>query len=378
MEAGINTAISNALKEPAFNLPTSYTGDFYSHAEQLLNNYLNILRAIDPQRKHFKSDHEAYRFKLKKKEVIKRQEEIVGGLIKTIDLYLQGHTFRAYNCLDTVLKQIPQLGGNSEFSIGEHYRAAILTEEEKKRSFGKVPLERLFHIPFEKRGIVKNHRYSISGVPSLYLSGSLYTCAKEINWDNKDRELFYFIQLREKQRMSLRLRFLNIDWDHNTRSYSYKGMEDWHLLRWPLVAMCNIKVKNQRDTFKPEYIVPQLVYQWVNNNHEYAGIKYNSTHIDPFNSRHYGGGFYNLALATKDYKRSGFCSQLASFFETTQPMSIAEALTIDKAGRGDLAQPNLTRFNHIIVESIGDKNSFVPYTHWPLKRTVACEGTAKI
>lgn len=48
---------------------------------------------------------------------------------------------------------------------------------------------------------------------------------------------------------------------------------------WPLIAACSIKVKHREDSFKPEYIVPQLLLQWIRNNQEIDGIRFSSTHI---------------------------------------------------------------------------------------------------
>ena len=44
----------------------------------------------------------------------------------------------------------------------------------------------IFHVPFEKRGSIKSNRYSIPGLPCLYLGTSLYTCWEEMNRPNFD------------------------------------------------------------------------------------------------------------------------------------------------------------------------------------------------
>lgn len=32
-----------------------------------------------------------------------------------------------------------------------------------------------------------------------------------------------------------------------------------YLIIWPLMAACSVRVKNTTNTFKPEYIIPQLL-----------------------------------------------------------------------------------------------------------------------
>ena len=54
------------------------------------------------------------------------------------------------------------------------------------------------------------------------------------------------------------------------------------LLRLPLVLACMVKVAKPKDPFKPEYIIPQLLMEWVieqrDNNKNLMGIAYHSVH----------------------------------------------------------------------------------------------------
>ena len=40
--------------------------------------------------------------------------------------------------------------------------------------------DEMFHIPYEKRNLVGNQRFSLSGLPCLYLGGSSYICWEEL------------------------------------------------------------------------------------------------------------------------------------------------------------------------------------------------------
>lgn len=40
--------------------------------------------------------------------------------------------------------------------------------------------DEMFHIPYDKRSLVGNQRYSVTGLPCLYLGGSSYICWEEI------------------------------------------------------------------------------------------------------------------------------------------------------------------------------------------------------
>lgn len=49
------------------------------------------------------------------------------------------------------------------------------------RSEFKIPQRGdIFHVPFEKRRLVGNQRYSIAGLPCLYLGSSIWICWEEL------------------------------------------------------------------------------------------------------------------------------------------------------------------------------------------------------
>lgn len=91
-------------------------------------------------------------------------------------------------------------------------------------------------------------------------------------------------------------------------------------MTWPLIAACSIKVKNESDNFKPEYIIPQLLLQWVRNNDEIDGIRYKSNNIstDEYFTE---GELYNVVLPVKENNSEGICNHLRNLFETSEVVS---------------------------------------------------------
>ncbi|MBD5023261.1 hypothetical protein GUF51_00710, partial [Xanthomonas citri pv. citri] len=53
-------------------------------------------------------------------------------------------------------------------------------------------------------------------------------------------------------------------------------------MTWILISACLIRVKKQKDIFKPEYIIPQFLLEWVKQTEssEYWGICYLSSKIN--------------------------------------------------------------------------------------------------
>lgn len=112
----------------------------------------------------------------------------------------------------------------------------------------------LFHIPFDKKGLVQTQRYSVPGYPCLYLSHGVYGC-----WEEMGRPVFgtimvsKFVSQQEFKVLDLRIPSREA-WDADIE----KCVEFY-----PLVIASMVQVKNGKDNYKPEYLIPQLLTEWV-------------------------------------------------------------------------------------------------------------------
>ncbi len=141
----------------------------------------------------------------------------------------------------------------------------------------------MYHIPFDLRGKVKTQRYSFPGLPCLYLGASSYVCWLEL--DRPSTEMFQ-VALISKTDSDSDLRVIDLSIlpeiefiQLNTENP--KITLEKYLLLWPLIALCSIVVENEADDFKPEYIFPQFMLEYVLNvndkkDYELIGIKYAS------------------------------------------------------------------------------------------------------
>lgn len=238
---------------------------------------------------------------------------LVRGINDTVKLYYSGKPFDAYRRLRNALKKsaIVEVWGEHEITNAYNfYRVRI------KDSNYPLSREELFHIPFHLRGKVTTQRYSISGFPSLYLSNSIYVAWEELRRPNLEQ--MQVVRLMNKYQLKLiDLTTTRYVTNENTRE-SEELISDF--LMWPLIAACSIKVKNPGDFFKPEYIVSQVLLQWIRNNTNYHGIKFSSTHID-LNLRKSIGDFFNLVIPVSDNNEVGFCKELSEIFNMTNVLS---------------------------------------------------------
>lgn len=275
---------------------------------ELFDKYILLLKSIKPRVIQI----DGLKTETDLSNVIKIQEEFVNGIKETIEIYFDGQPAKAYTKFSEIIDfrkgKYKKILNIQEFDIDENFYRI----RKKEENFALSSFE-MFHIPFHSRGKVSTQRYSIPGFPSLYLAKTLYVAWEELNRPSLDS--FQAVRLASKKTISY-LDLTTNDWGtDNLNKTAYK-----YLMTWPLIAACSIKVKDYIDTFKPEYIIPQLLLQWVRNTGDIDGIKYNSTHIDK--TELIGKGeLYNLVLPVKENKDEGYCNHLMELFEITETIS---------------------------------------------------------
>lgn len=295
--------VKELLDDEIFNLPLQQPKNksFDKFIEEFLMKFLDKVNQLDSGYEQFND----YFIK-------ETQNKIVKGLIKSIKEYYNGNPYKAYKELDKTLrndlKDLYVIIKQKNYSSKENFYRIRIKEENYTLS-----KKELFHIPFELRGKVSTQRYSIPGFPSLYLGRTLYVCWEELNRPKIDTIQVCRLESNKS------IKFLDLTppviSNENITQELYR-----YFMTFPLVACCSVKVKDYSDTFKPEYIIPQLLLQWVRNNDRIDGIRYKSTHIDPELYKQ-EGELFNLVLPVKEYKNMGHCNQLKSMFQMTEVTS---------------------------------------------------------
>jgi hypothetical protein len=139
----------------------------------------------------------------------------------------------------------------------------------------------LFHIPFEKRQLVASQRYSVPGLPSLYLASSLW-----IAWESLADLLWLSLHASRFEGKG-DLRVLDFGWSPSVGLSTF-GDDDAELygasaegqaIIWPLIAAGSLVRRDPGAPFVPEYIIPQFLLQWVQMEKDLDGIRYFSTKL---------------------------------------------------------------------------------------------------
>ena len=256
--------------------------------------------------------------------------DLIEHLKLTADYYYTGQTNNSYIEFKeglTLVKEFLWLEKLDLILVQTEANKALTKQHffKSRLCYGKgFQKNEMFIRPFEQRENIETYRYSIPGLPCLYLSNSIYG-----NWTELSCPDINLLQISRFE-ISNDLKKLHFEFDF---SFFYRAIKstvsrklDYRMLvryltYFPIHLLCNIKVKNRQSIFKPEYIFPQFLMQWINEN-EISCVQYISTQLQ-FNHINNNLFFYfsNLAIPAKTSEKSGYCNFLKKEIKLTDTVS---------------------------------------------------------
>lgn len=262
--------------------------------------------------------------------------ELAASISTAVQLYLGGSPLDAYDEVDRLLRHLDLRPFLTEliavtqpvyppdpFSVlrASIFPPAFYRIRSERNGFVDPSRRDIFHVPFEKRRLVGNQRYSIPGLPCLYLGSSVWIC-----WEELGRPAFDSVWV-SRFRLAESVRILDFQFpphhlwrifdalqkgspsarDHTSEVALKARLNIQFLISyiscWPLIAACSIGPEAQGCDFCPEYILPQALLQWVVREKQVDGIRYFSVRTPPKGRHIYAHS--NLVLPTRTYSRSG-------------------------------------------------------------------------
>lgn len=195
------------------------------------------------------------------------------------------------------------------------------------RAYKGKKLERkgLFHVPFNLRRFVNTSRFSMPGMPSLYLSTQPELCWYESGMPNKYyASKFYLVAEQGLKLIDFSVTPFQlsnaIDLDIvNKKQINIKLHEDKlleFLVMLPFRIASSISVEDKNVTFIHEYVIPQMILSWVKKSNVFDGIRY---HTVTSHREAYDWNAYNIVLPIKNINSEGSCTELADLFEISEP-----------------------------------------------------------
>ena len=197
---------------------------------------------------------------------------IIGDINSVINLcirkYLKGEIVDAFYAFKVHWEKLQIPKYEEKMNNRVFYRMRKKTEKESEE-YGPPDL---LHIPINKRENVSNQRFSINGFPCLYASTSLYQCWEELRRPHLQNLYATGILLTDNLKI-LDLRLIRtIDNEKQLMAF---------LTRLPLIIACSIKTRDDKATFKAEYIISQIIlHTIINKKNGIDGIIYSSMRKD--------------------------------------------------------------------------------------------------
>lgn len=346
-----NSEFKKLFEDKKLFLPIRWDGyDFLHTLNGLFDYYIKKLDLLPDDGHDIRVDT----------EVVKRA---CGLLSKAVSHYLNGFPSKAYSSFERSMNifmgrplRIYQKSVTEQFEDRRNYRnnddslkLFRVTSVSDNRPYGR---ERVFHTPYNLRSKVSTCRYSIAGYPSLYLGTSLALCCEEIHLNpHQDFALASIFKLERTveysntniQVIELGVKpqdFLNIERynERHERRINNSLLENSsvraaYLLWYPLIAACSYIRVSKKDPFAAEYIIPQLLMQWVrceigsqpgieDEYNQLIGIRYFSCASQKASEM----GF-NYVFPTSGKQKSPdlpYCSVLAKSFYLSSPVYVHE------------------------------------------------------
>lgn len=187
--------------------------------------------------------------------------------------------------------------------------------------------DEMFHIPYNKRHLITNQRFSLSGIPCLYLGSSSYICWEELGRKDLNSTNYCGYSLKEKIKMFDFVLPSTITNSHQIR-------------RAVLILACSLTA-DRESLFKPEYILSQsILHSLINRsyyNHAPFCLRYYSSHLLNGDANYYDidydnpnllERYINYVFPAASSVSEGYNDKLRSIFNQTETVSLLHEIIL--------------------------------------------------
>lgn len=277
--------------------------------------------------------------------IIELIQEVCSNVIKALECYYDGLPSKAFWYIKKLfakdkLGQKEYIRNISDFSLGTEYKTLY-----KGRVAEEITnLKEMFHRPFSQRQYMTTERYSIPGLPCLYLAGSVYTCWQEIGRpDFKDFFVSRYEASEEVKVLDLAIApIYGTFWVYD---------DDISCVLWPLVCAISFLVKEKNRVMKSEYIIPQLLMQMVIGNKAIDGIRYFSVHMPQEDTTYASPVYVNYAFPAPYSNKEDYSKKLGEKFKLTSPICMNEMFTLSEGNIWTISNHRLNNSDMYLLES---------------------------
>ena len=356
-----NKAFKNIFSDKNFHLPIRWDGkDFEKALSDLFNEYCYQVCFHQNKDCQLTAYWQHATGQIERKIACKDNQcvsnairKVCNQILKIVNAYLSGFPSKAYNLFKNLMKEVihnpikiyPKSGWTNAF---EKHDPLSLFRVVKVVENTTQPRSRIFHTPYNLRTKVGTNRYSIAGFPSLYLGTTVELCLEELRcdpykqyslcsrfeiirdlWKNETKidviELGIkpqdFFEDRDNDDFALRNRKIDKE------LLDSPEIREAYLLWFPIIASSSFIRANKQDPFAPEYIIPQLIMQWIRKQNDDSenklyGIRYFS--CSSIKASDMGFNYVFPTSGEKHDKNENFCKTLTNSFRLSKPIYVHE------------------------------------------------------
>lgn len=248
-------------------------------------------------------------------------EDIISGIthmydkiIMCVEQFLDGEYEDSTNTFSKTF-----IDNSSEYTVNHQYMSTFgearyyFYRVRANQSYTLFSPKEMLHIPFEKRHLTRNERFSSAGYPCLYFGSSIYGCWEETLRPDIDK--VNIISLKSITDNPVKLLNLAIP----LFRFFKAGKSSLYFLVLSLTS--SLPAFNKDANFKPEYIIPQTILKCIihknkNEPEQCYGIQYSSTICnqsqDLFKRTEL---LTNYVIPIVKSKKSGLCDTVTKLFE---------------------------------------------------------------
>ena len=187
--------------------------------------------------------------------------------------------------------------------------------------------DEMFHIPYNKRHLVGNQRFSLSGIPCLYLGSSSYICWEELGRKDLNTTNYCGYSLKEEIKRFDFVLPSTITNPHQIR-------------RIVLILACSLAA-DRESLFKPEYILSQsILHSLINRsyyNHTLFCLRFYSSHLLNGDADYYDidysnpdllARYINYVFPAATSASEGYSDNLRKIFNQTETVSLLHEIIL--------------------------------------------------
>lgn len=293
-----------------------------------LQNYDSLLASLD---ENILTTFELNGIKYTKEKLIEWVSIISHGINEALRVHSYTEPTLAFNALKKCLNEVNLIDKielqKSTCGLYFYRMRCNVSENEFNANTNKLPIKSMLHIPLKNKDRAGYERFSIKHIPALYLSNSVFGCYHELDLKYNEN-LNSFVSMVEFEKTNIKVFDLQVR-NNIVDKFKENSFQDMfaYLLMFPLIFACSIIKEDTKNAIKPEYIIPQLFIEWLeeqNNNMNFFGIAYSSTKVNQ-TVVDKPSLFYNVVIPTRIHgDKHDYCEKICENLRFTEPINFLD------------------------------------------------------